>query len=117
MSLHPKEVVEYDLDGINNIIGLRLWPKKDYPEFKDNPDPLPEMNEPGAFFDEYDRPRWSLIGGVIVENTPGSPTATELARETWRNMSDIEKVKKLMIGIESKNDPEYTDFVDMVNLL
>jgi hypothetical protein len=68
------EVIEYFLDENDYIKGWQLWPVNKRPELKDNPFPLPEMQQLGALFDKYRKPMYKLIDNAIVKQPQGATT-------------------------------------------
>ena len=113
MALKDFEVIEYFLDKENNILGYQLWPLKKYPQFEKNPEPLEEMTKDG-FKDEYGRWKWKFINLQFVLNDYGNGNG-EKALYEFNNMTLVEKFKKIISGINSKNNQDYIDFVDLIN--
>jgi hypothetical protein len=110
-------VWEYDLDSINMVIGFKAWNRKKRPDLIGNPEPPYEMQSPEGLKDEYGRPCWLLRNGELGKVDLGDPTPVEDAQRYFQELSRLDMIKLLIKGIENKNDSDYTDFVDKINLL
>ena len=111
MMLNNNEVIEYFLDEENNITGFQRWPETKRKEFKKNPPLLDEIIEHGLK-DEYRRPKYKLINNKIVKIELKNPTSIQMLK----NMSMIDMVKVLIKGIENKNNSEFKNFCEIINI-
>lgn len=116
MTLKDKEVIEYKLDSLDMIIGYQLYNKKKRPDLIGYIDPPDQMIEEG-FLDEYNRPCWLHTGTEINKVDLGEPTPVEDASRFMQELTRVEMLKLIDKGIQNKNDPDYLDLMDKVNLL
>jgi hypothetical protein len=116
MKLKKNEVIDYVLNEFAFITGWQLHNKKKRPDLADYIEPPDQMTEEGLL-DEYDRPCWLHRDGQIRKVDLGDPTPVEDAQKYFQELSRLDMIKLLIKGIENKNDSDYTDFVDKINLL
>ena len=112
-----KVVYEYILDSLGMIKEIRAWKSKKRPELIENPEPPIELQEIGALRDQYGRPCWLFRDNQVRKVDLGDPTPVEDAQRYFQELSKLDMLKLLFKGIENKNDSDYTDFVDKINLL
>ena len=108
----------YFLDENNYITGWSLTTEGQ----GNGPDPLPEMNEiPLGIRDEFNNPKYQLIGGTFVLNPQSSTLEQKEAKRKGLIVAEIRKIytqddefKMINLGISDPNNSEYLEYRDKV---
>jgi hypothetical protein len=114
-----KEVYEYFLDGENFILSWRAWnkdKKEKYNEFKNNPDPIPQMNdavrdENGRLWYKKTNKNFKLINHEIVILSHNKSDD-----EIFKNKYSItESFRRIAKGLVNNLDPEFVEWLNDIN--
>ena len=116
MKLNKNQVIEFKLNDENFITGYQIWNRKRRIDLIDEVEPPDEMVKEGLF-DQFNRPIWRHVGDAIVKQILPDPSPVLVAKDYINNLSRYEMLKLICKGIQNKNDDDFVDFMDKVNLL